>query len=195
MFLIFFLYSEKITSLKKLPAILLLLVYLFNVAGYQILFSVVIQHSDRLLLQRLDENQYSDEELVQVKIPLHLPYFNSQSGYERYNGEVSFEGVYYRYVKRRVANDTLYILCLKNEKKTKLHSEQSEYAKKSNDLPTEKHSPSGKKANSLSEHKAQQVTYCFAAVANNSPQRTLNFTSSLASSPPHSNFQPPEAFA
>lgn len=137
----FFSTLVKITGLRKLIAIPLLAVYLFNVAGYQVLFSFAIQRSDKLFVQRLDNNQYNEDELVQISIPLHLPYYHNQTAYERIDGEVCYKSISYRYVKRKVVNDTLYILCLKNEAKTDLQSEQTAYAKKQPAFQLESRTP------------------------------------------------------
>lgn len=174
---------------------MLLAVYLFNVAGYLVVFSLVIRHSDKLLVQRLDRDQYDDDDLFQIKMPLHLPYYNSQTNYERVNGEVMYKGVYYRYVKRKVADDTLYILCLMNEAKTKLQGEQTDYTKMTADIPTDKHSSSGKKASCLSEHNPQHADYSLVTSIRVSDQPVPVFVSPLHTVVLNSNFRPPESNA
>jgi len=121
--------------LKQCLAILLLAVHLFNLAGYSLLFDYYMQQSDQQLTQQLDNNEYNDSELIEVKIALHTPYLTSWSAYERVNGEVEANGVFYNYVKRKIHNDTLYLLCLPNENKTRLHAARIAYAGKVNDVP------------------------------------------------------------
>jgi hypothetical protein len=115
---------------------LLLIVHLFNLAGYTLLFDYFMQQGDKQLTQQLDNNQYNDSELIEVKIALHTPYLTSWSAYERIDGEVEVNGVFYSYVKRKIHSDTLYLLCLPNTNKTRLHSAQMAYAGKVNDVPT-----------------------------------------------------------
>jgi hypothetical protein len=68
--------------LKQCLAILLLAVHLFNLAGYTLLFEYYMQQSDKQLTQQLDNNQYNDSGLIEVKIALHTPYLTSWSAYE-----------------------------------------------------------------------------------------------------------------
>jgi hypothetical protein len=114
----------------------LLAVHLFNLAGYTLLFNYYMQQSDQQLTLQLDNNEYNDNELIEVKIALHTPYLSSWSAYERVDGEVEANGVFYSYVKRKIHNDTLYLLCLPNENKTRLHAARAAYAGKVNDVPT-----------------------------------------------------------
>lgn len=109
--------------------------YLFNLAGYTLLFAYFMQRSDKQLVQQLDNNDYNDNELIEVKIALHTPYLTSWSDYERVDGEAEVDGVYYNYVKRKIYNDTLYLLCLPNKNKTLLNAARIEYANKTQDVP------------------------------------------------------------
>lgn len=127
--------SAKVPGLKRLFTITLIGLYLFNLSGYFLFYKYFIHQSDQKIISRLDADQYNDSELMEVKIPLHLPYVTSQNHYERVNGELQYKGVYYNYVKRKVSNDTLYLLCISNVQKTNLHQELTEYAKKVNDIP------------------------------------------------------------
>lgn len=162
-------------------------------AGYQLFFSLVVRHFDQQLVQRLDQDQYADEDLFQMAIPLRLPYYSSQTDYERIDGEVSYQGVYFHYVKRKVANDTLYILCLKNETKTKLHSGEVDFAKRASDLPMGKDNASGKKVISLSEHNVQPVAFSFTTAAYHFRQHFLLFASPLYSTLLDGYFRPPRS--
>lgn len=78
--------------------------------------------SDAALEQKLDKDEYSSEELVSIKTVLHLPYYASSPEFERAYGSVDINGVVYEYVKKRVYNDTLELLCLPNTARTKLNT-------------------------------------------------------------------------
>jgi len=54
---------------------------------------------------------------------------------------VEFNGTHYNYVKRKISNDTLYILCQPNYSKTKLVNEKTNYAGAVNDSPLNKKFP------------------------------------------------------
>lgn len=122
--------------MRKVFAIVLLAIHLFNFGGYSLLFQVLIQQSDKQLTQKLDNNLYSKNDLVEVKIPLCLPYQISRNDYERFDGNISFGGVHYNYVMRKVKNDTLHILCIANHKKMRLCDAQNNYQKLVSDVPS-----------------------------------------------------------
>jgi hypothetical protein len=51
------------------------------------------------------------------------------------NGEVNVNGTVYKYVKRKVFNDTLILQCIPHEEKTVLQQKADDYMGKVNDLP------------------------------------------------------------
>lgn len=82
---------------------------------------------------RLDTRQYDQADLILIKTPLHLPYYSSSS-FERVSGEMTIKGVVYKYVERRVYNDTLELLCIKDAQGTGLQQAKDEFYKQSNGL-------------------------------------------------------------
>lgn len=114
---------------------MLLAIHLFNLTGYTLLFDYFIQRSNEQLAQQLDTHQYNDHELIEVKIAMHTPYLSSWSEYERIDGEAEVDGIYYSYVKRKIHNDTLYLLCIPNKNKTQLTAARIEYANNVQDVP------------------------------------------------------------
>ena len=82
---------------------------------------VQLQESTETSLEKqVDEQMYSEDELISIKTKLNLPYYTSSSTYERSYGSIEVNGEAYSYVKRRVYQDTLELLCLPNHSKTKL---------------------------------------------------------------------------
>jgi hypothetical protein len=71
---------------KKLAAICLLALLLFNVAGYRVLFSLLEQKATTRLENKIDAGNYSESQLVEIKIPLSMPYY-SDKDYESVYGE------------------------------------------------------------------------------------------------------------
>ena len=86
------------------------------------------------LQQKLDRDQYDNSNLVEIKVPVNLPYLSNWSTFEKYQGETEINGVHYKYVKRKLVNDTLILLCIPNETKNELRTAQSDYFKQVNDL-------------------------------------------------------------
>ena len=121
-----------------MAAILFLLIVVFNLYGYRLMSSYMSGTSTAAIEQKADTAQYSDDELVSVKAKLNLPYYTSSSEFERAYGSININGKDYEYVKRRVHNDTLEVLCLPNKTKTGLKSVANDFAKASTDQSQEK---------------------------------------------------------
>lgn len=139
-------------------------VHLFNLAGYTLLFDYFIHQSNKQLIQQLDNNEYNDNELIAIKVALHTPYLSNWSDYERVDGEVEVNGVYYSYVKRKVHNDTLYLLCLPNRNKTQLNAARIEYASKAQDAPANAKDPGTLKKNPAGNEYQQPTTQFYVAL-------------------------------
>lgn len=116
-----------VQPLKKVLAILLLALLLFNLWGYKAWFYYLQQQSQQQLSADIDKNAYDESELITMKVPLSLPYFNSWSDFEQYDGNIEIDGQHYSYVKRKVENDTLVLLCLPNKMQNKLCSDQKNF--------------------------------------------------------------------
>jgi len=120
--------------LKKIAAILLLSLMIFNLAGYRWLFSAIEKNATADLEQKIAAGKYSDEQLVEIRIPLNMPYYTDKD-YETVYGETDWNGEHYRYVKRKVSENTLYLLCLPNKEKTSIVKVKNEFTKTVNDIP------------------------------------------------------------
>ena len=154
--------------MKKILAILLLLIHALNICGVQLFFSFAEKLADRQMVASLDENRYDEHDLIQVKLPLNIPYTTDWKDYERCDGNIVLNGVHYNYVKRIVSNDTMYLYCIPNLQKTELNDTKSEYAKLSTDLPSNKKTDqSTAKRNTLTnEYNFGPILYNFSALLN-----------------------------
>ncbi|HRH60325.1 MAG TPA: hypothetical protein PL045_07130 [Chitinophagaceae bacterium] len=130
--------------MKKLSAILLLTIFMFNTIGYKLWMQFAVGVANTKLEARLDDGNYSDADLLEMKIPLRLPYNNNWSDFERVNGEITVEGITYKYVKQKVYNDTLIVLCIPHESKKLIQHNAADYFGKVNGAPAG--SESSKKA-------------------------------------------------
>jgi len=128
--------------LKKLAAILFLSLFLFNLAGYKCWYYFLQDAENTRLEANLDKNNYSEQDLILFKVPLSNPYQISWTEFERVDGEIDIQGVMYKYVKRKVEDGQLILLCLPNYNKMKLAKVFSEFGHHGNDYST-----SGKKNN------------------------------------------------
>ena len=93
-----------------------------------------IHQNDHKLESQIDNGNYNKEQLIEMKVPLLVPYYSSTMKYERYYGEFELDGRYYNYVMRKVQNDTVYLLCLANNVKTELYKAKAQYALNASDI-------------------------------------------------------------
>jgi hypothetical protein len=132
--------------LKKIAAILLLGILLFNWMGYRFLTSYLEERVNQQLDARLDNNNYDESDLISIKVANNLPYTNSKE-FERVSGQIEIAGIQYNYVKIKVAADSLELLCIPNHDVTRMRASKDEFFRQVNDL---QRNSQGKKADNHS---------------------------------------------
>lgn len=142
--------------MRRLTAILLLGVLLYNWLGYRLVYDCLQHRAAKELEARLDGEDYDESRLIEIRVPLNLPYISSWSEFERYDGEIEIDGQHYKYVKRRVYNGSLILLCLPNEKGQKIREACNDYFKQVNDL---QHPSKNKSGNTTVFFKSLQAEY------------------------------------
>lgn len=90
---------------------------LFNWFGYRLALDYFQQQSDLRLETRIDANNYDESQLIEIRVPLNMPYQNRWTEYERHYGEIEIDGNHYSYVKRKIAGDYLVLKCIPNSLK------------------------------------------------------------------------------
>lgn len=120
--------------MKKLAAILLISVFFFNWFGYRLLTDYLQHTADRHLEAQLDLNNYDESQLIEMRVPINMPYQTMSSGFERIDGEIEIDGIHYKYVKRKIENGELVVMCLPNQTKMRLESAREEFFKLVHDL-------------------------------------------------------------
>lgn len=133
--------------MKRVAAILLMGILFFSWYGYRILSSWLEDTANRQLEARLDEDRYDESQLISIKVPSsHLAYYNSSTQFERVDGQIEVAGVLYKYVKRRLFNDSLELLCIPNHAAMNLQSARNEFFQLVNDI--QQHNGQSKKSDS-----------------------------------------------
>jgi hypothetical protein len=183
--------------LKKLFAITLLSIYLFNLTGYTLLFQFLEFRSDKKILAKIDNDHFSEQELLEIRVPLQLPYSTDWKDYERYNGEIEIGGIQYNYVKRKLSRDTLYLLCIPNEGKMQIHMFKNEYAKKVNDIPAGKESQNKleKKNSTISEFNQVLPQFVFSMPVLPNPGKSSFVSDHFDQEQVKERWQPPETLS
>lgn len=122
--------------MKRLIAIFLVFLLLFNALGFYGLFVGLRYKTASDLVARLDKQQYLDEETVTLKIPMAIPY-HPDSEYKRVDGEIEHDGEFYRLVKQKLQKDTLYIVCIKDYDSKRIKQALADYVKTFTDKPVD----------------------------------------------------------
>lgn len=127
--------------MTRIAAILLLTVFAFNWGGYRIVADFLEQRADKQLEAHIDNAEYDETLLFEIRVPLNTPYLaGNNTAFERYEGEVEVDGVHYKYVKRKVENGELVLLCLPNTDKNRFQNSRMEFFMLVNDLNSKDHS-------------------------------------------------------
>ena len=106
--------------MRNFSAIFLLTVFACNVFGYKLVSSYFSAKAEEKLARHIVDKAYDDNELILIKKAVNLPYYNLSTNYESKEGSIEIEGTHYNFVKSRVVNDTLELLCLPNTEKTRV---------------------------------------------------------------------------
>ena len=131
-------------QMRKAVSIVLIGLLLLNMAGFYGVFMGLRYKNTQDLLQRFDTDDYSLRETVTLKVPLSIPYATNDQAYERVDGEIQHEGEVYRLVKQRLYNDTLYIVCFKDNQGKRINKALADYVKSFSDAPVNAKTPAGK---------------------------------------------------
>jgi len=85
------------------------------------------QKADTKLEAKFDSNDYNEAALIEMKVPLDLPYQTDWKYFERCDGEITVDGQHYKYVKRKVQDGMLVVKCIANENKHRIESARDQF--------------------------------------------------------------------
>lgn len=95
--------------------------------GYRAWFYYAEMKADLAMQARLDKDLYDGNKLVSLTVLLDNPYQIEQISFERVSGEISIQGKIYKYVKRRVYEGKLVVLCIPDDHRMVLGNAKSAY--------------------------------------------------------------------
>lgn len=135
--------------LKRIAAILLLSVLLFNWVGYRLLTAYWEDRAAARLEASLDNDQYDPDQLILLRVSADgLPYSKTSMYFERSEGVIEIGAARFHTVRRRFYNDSIEFLCLPDGAVNQLRSAKDDFFRLVNDLQKSGHSrfpsPSGK---------------------------------------------------
>jgi len=125
-------------ALKRIISIFLVFLLLFNTLGFYGLLQGLRYKSTLDLVTRLDNHRYSEDETILLKIPVAVPYQIDVDGYERVDGEFEYKGEFYRLVKQKYQNDTLFMVCIKDHASKRIEQALTDYVKTFTDKPVDR---------------------------------------------------------
>jgi hypothetical protein len=183
---------------KKVAAILLLCLLVFNWIGYKFLINYLQQNADQRLESRIDRNDFDESQLVEIRVALNMPYQNTWTDFERHYGQIEVDGKYYNYVKRKIEDGWLILKCLPNEQKQSIRNNGDNLYKISNGIDQDQNNKSSSPINKLvkvfsTDYENQFSTFSvcnFPGNSLNSPTNVFVHTNNYRLSPD----QPPENF-
>ena len=184
--------------MRKFAAIFFFLLFLFNLVGYRYWFNYAQQQSDKQLESSLDNHQYNDADLIAITVPLSMPYQTVQSDFERVDGEMNVNGKIYKYVKRKIVDGQMILMCLPDQSKMNLQSAKNDFFKSTNDIAqnnTSKKSDNSKSSvfkNLGSDYEQQIASYTIAQINTLQQGNNTSQSDSLLSSPHTPQPQPPD---
>lgn len=120
--------------MKQAATISLLLMLIFNSIGYRLLSHYAEKRQDLHLEARINNKHFNEADLFEITVPLDLPYQADWQDYERFDGEIEVDGIHYKYVKRRVYQGNLVLLCIPNEGKMQIQTARDQFFRLMNDL-------------------------------------------------------------
>jgi hypothetical protein len=123
---------------RKLLAISLLCIHLFNIGGALALRQYFVYKTDRFFDAQIDKNLYSVDDLTEIRIPVDMPGITDWARFENLSGQVQFQYSSYNYVKIRITRHAIYLVCIPNYETTHLNTQNIIYAKQIPDIPVSK---------------------------------------------------------
>ena len=144
--------------LRIIASIFFLTILLFNWFGYRVVMNLVQQKADTHFEQKIDNKQYDANALIEVRAPVSLPYQTDWKEFERVSGEITINGMHYKYVERKLEGGEMIYKCIPDESKARLVNARENFFKLVNDLHNQQEQKSGKQP--APSYKSFSFDYC-----------------------------------
>lgn len=119
----------------RIPAVIFMISILsFNWYGYDLLIKILENNYDGQLEIALDNKDYDTSQLIELDSKVILPYVADWKNFERVDGEVLIDGIYYKFVERKYENGRVIYRCIPNKNKIKLHHARSTFYQLMNEM-------------------------------------------------------------
>lgn len=101
------------------------------------MISIMQDQANQQLESQIDNNEYEDSQLIEIRVTMHMPYQERFTDFERHYGEITIDGKIYNYVKRKIDGDVLVLKCIPNQTKQELNALKNEWTKANNGIDTD----------------------------------------------------------
>ena len=98
------------------------------------MLSYLQEKATHSLVAKIDREDYNDADLITLTVPLSMPYIQDSKDFERKDGEITLNGKVYHYVKQKITQGNLVLMCLPNEEKTHLQNAKDDFFRLANEL-------------------------------------------------------------
>jgi len=102
---------------------------LFNMVGYRFVFGILDHVASQKQNARLDAGDYNEANLIEITVPLNMPYQDRITEFERHYGEVTVDGLVYTYVKMKVDHNQLILKCISDVNRQQIKNAENNLAK------------------------------------------------------------------
>ena len=116
-----------LSPVKKIAAIALLVLLLFNWIGYRTVADWLQARAESKLQAVIEEGNYNPVQLVEFSVVTNLPYTNDWLDWERCNGTIEVNGYHYQYVERKLEKGKMLYHCLPNSEKQSVVAARDEF--------------------------------------------------------------------
>lgn len=135
----------------------------FNWYGYQLITNYWQDRADRRLEASLDRKDYDESQLISIKVAVtSLSYYNSTTDFQRVDGQIDIGGIQYKYVERRILQDSIEYRCIPNQMAIRLKDAKDNYFQLVNDLSR---NGQDKKTPHSAQYKSISQDYCATSMA------------------------------
>ena len=140
---------NAIAALRKIIAICFFAILLFSTGGYHPFISLLQQKADRNLESLLDQEVYDETSLIEIRVPLNMPYQQRYTGYERHYGNIEVDGQSYTYVKKKIDGDVVIFQCIPNTSRQQLKDMRFDLTRANSNVATTPEGPQKQTQQSL----------------------------------------------
>lgn len=115
--------------MRRLSAIFLLFLILLNTLGFYNVLLLIEKEAFRKSVTKINDTDHEISGNLLLRIPMVWPDQKNDEEYRKVNGQIEVDGEIYHYVKEKFYNDTLFIVCLRDDQTTKIKNTISDFSK------------------------------------------------------------------